>query len=101
MDRSAVIYLIDENQKQNNLGIWEKERTERKAYAERTSVSQSEWYEGGRQGLNPRYRFRMFAPDYHGERTLKYDGVIYTIYRTFLNKNEIIDLYTQLEKGVQ
>lgn len=101
MDRSTVIYLIAENQTQDALGIWKKENIERKAYAERTSVSQSEWYEGGRQGLNPQYRFRMFAPDYKGEKLLKYDGVIYAIYRTFLNKNEIIDLYTQYEKGAE
>lgn len=100
MDRSRVIYLIKNDKQQNQYGVWVDNTTERKVFAEVTSVGQSEWFEGGRQGLNPQYRFRMFAYDYQGESLLKYNNTIYSIYRTYVDKDEIIELYTELKKGV-
>lgn len=100
MDRSRVIYLIKNDKQQNQYGVWVDNTTERKVFAEVTSVGQSEWFEGGRQGLNPQLRFRMFAYDYQGESLLKYNNTIYSIYRTYVDKNEIIELYTELKKGV-
>ena len=99
MDRSVVIYLIDNQPYQDNLGIWQDNETERKVFAEVTSVSQSEWFEGGRNGLNPQLRFRVFRYDYNGEKVLKYDDVYYTIYRTYVGRDELIDLYTEFKKG--
>ena len=100
MDRSRVIYLIKNDKQQNQYGVWVDNTTERKVFAEVTSVGQSEWFEGGRQGLNPQYRFRMFSYDYQGESLLKYNNTIYSIYRTYVDKDEIIELYTELKKGV-
>ena len=100
MDRSRVIYLIKNDKQQNQYGVWVDNTTERKVFAEVTSVGQSEWFEGGRQGLNPQYRFRMFSYDYQGEGLLKNNNTIYSIYRTYVDKDEIIELYTELKKGV-
>ena len=100
MDRSRVIYLIKNDKQQNQYGVWVDNTTERKVFAEVTSVGQSEWFEGGRQGLNPQLRFRMFAYDYQGESLLKYNNTIYSIYRTYVDKDEIIELYTELKKGI-
>lgn len=100
MDRSRAIYLIKNDKQQNQYGVWVDNTTERKVFAEVTSVGQSEWFEGGRQGLNPQLRFRMFAYDYQGESLLKYNNTIYSIYRTYVDKDEIIELYTELKKGV-
>ena len=100
MDRSRVIYLIKNDKQQNQYGVWVDNTTERKVFAEVTSVGQSEWFEGDRQGLNPQLRFRMFAYDYQGESLLKYNNTIYSIYRTYVDKDEIIELYTELKKGV-
>lgn len=100
MDRSTVIYLLKNDKQQNQYGVWVDSTTERKVFAEVTSVGQSEWFEGGRQGLNPQYRFRMFAYDYQGESLLIYKGVTYSIYRTYVDRDEIIELYTELKKGI-
>lgn len=99
MDRSVVIYLITNTPYQDELGVWQDSEEERKVFAEVTSVSSSEWFEGGRNGLNPQLRFRMFLYDYQGEKAIKYNGIYYTIYRTYVDRNEIIDLYTELKKG--
>lgn len=99
MDRSVVIYLIEENPYQDNLGIWHENETERKVFADVQSISQSEWFEGGRSGLNPALRFKCFRYDYNGEKVLKYNNTYYTIYRTFVDRNELIELYTEVKKG--
>lgn len=100
MDRSSVIYLVSNNKSQNELGIWVDNLTERKVFAEVSSVGQSEWFEGGRNGLNPEYRFRMFAYDYNGESLVRYNGNIYSIYRTYVDRNELIELYAEKREGV-
>ena len=65
-----------------------------------TSVTSSEWFEGGRNGLNPEYRFRLFRYDYNDEETVIYNDTYYSIYRSYVGKDEIIDLYAEKKKGV-
>lgn len=123
MDRSDVIKLIAESYQQDANGVWKKtgealwrdergyiildEQSEditfpqnwREVYCDVESVSQSEFFEGGRNGLNPAYKFTMFAYDYQGERTLEYKGQRYGIYRTYLRKNDQIELYAERKGG--
>lgn len=99
MDRSSTIELVSVERQQDELKVWHDTPTNRKVYCEVSSISQSEWFEGGRNGLNPALRFRMFAPDYKGEKTLLYNGTEYSIYRTYVDRNETIDLYTEQRKG--
>ena len=99
MDRSSVIELTSVTREQDELGVWHDTPTARKVYCDVSSVSQSEWFEGGRNGLNPALRFRMFAPDYKGEKTLTFNGSEYSIYRTYVDRNETIDLYVEERKG--
>lgn len=101
MDRSTVIYLLSETQTKNEYGVWEKTTERRKVYAEVTSVSQSEWFEGGRAGLNPDLRFRVFRYDYNGEKMVVYNNKTYAIYRTYVDRKEIIELYTEEKKGAE
>ena len=98
MDRSDVMYLISTVQTKDELGIFREELTGRKVFCEVSSVSMAEWFEGSRNGLNPSLRFRMFAPDYEGEKMLAYDNVMYSIYRTYRDKNEIIELYAEVNE---
>lgn len=99
MDRSGVCYLVSKTRSQDNLGVWVSTQTERKVYCQVDSVSQSEWFEGGRAGLNPALRFRMFRYDYNNEDTIIYNGQEYRIYRSYFSKTDTIDLYTELRKG--
>lgn len=101
MDRSNVIYLISTAYTQNALKQYVYTTEKRLVYCSVSSISQTEWFEGGRNGLNPQLRFTMFAPDYQGEKELEFEGVVYSIYRTYVGKNEFIDLYTELKKGTE
>lgn len=99
MDRSTPIYLIKEAYAPDAYGVLKVTRTKRGVYANVQSVSASEWFEGGRNGLNPEYRFTMFAPDYEGEKVVEYNGVQYSIYRPYHARTDSIELYVQLKKG--
>lgn len=101
MDRSRAIYLISEKKVQDDEGVWRlSEESRRKAYAQITSVTASEFFEGGRNGLNPEYRFTVFFADYHGEEILEYNGKLYSVYRTFIARKDYIELYTERKGGV-
>ena len=101
MDRSTPIKLIAESYAADSYGVLQKTRTKREVYANVRSVTASEWFECGRSGLNPEYRFTLFAPDYQGEKVLEYNGTQYGVYRTYQARTDIIELYTQLKKGDQ
>lgn len=99
MDRSNVIYLVAEVYSKDKYGVLRKQTTERKVFCQVDSVTRNEWYEGGRSGLNPEYRMTMFRYDYDGEKVLKYGDVYYTIYRTYIARNDEIELYVERREG--
>lgn len=100
MDRSEVCFLITRTHTRDKNGIMQASETERRVFCNVQSVSASEWFEGGRSGLNPVYRFAMFEPDYNGEEIVKFNGVRYAVYRTYHAKDNNIELYVQKEGGV-
>lgn len=100
MDRSEIITLISIPKVQNEVGVWvDGTPIERKVYCAVNSVSRAEFYEAGRSGLNPEYRMTMFMGDYKGESLLKYKGLSYSVYRTFIAKTDIIELYVERKGG--
>ena len=99
MNRSDVAYLVNESYTQDDYGVQRPTFTKRKIYCNVTSVTGTEWFEGGRNGLNPQYRITMFNFDYLGEKIIEYNGVQYTIYRTYNRSVDEIELYVELRKG--
>lgn len=99
MDRSDVAYLVDQNWIQDDVCVHRFLPTEKMIYVQVTSVSSSEWFEGGRNGLNPELRFITNRFDYNGEEVIKYNGDLYRIYRTYVAKNDTIELYCERRKG--
>ena len=99
MDRSDVAYLVTKEFVQDELGVQRELETESQVFVQVSSVSASEWFEGGRSGLNPEFRFTMFRYDYNGEEEIKYNGKYYRIYRTYLGRNDSIELYCERRKG--
>lgn len=100
MDRSKVIYLISRSYEKDKYGVLQPIERRRKVYVQIRSVTSSEWFEGGRNGLNPEYQFTMFIGDYDGEEIAEYNGNRYAIYRTYIGRNETIELYVEKNKGV-
>lgn len=100
MYRSDIIKLISETFTQDEIGQYISQETEREVFCEVRSVTRSEWFNAGRDGLQPEFMFIMFAPDYFGEKIVEYKGVRYGIYRTYVGRNEQIELYAEAKGGL-
>lgn len=99
MDRSDVISLIETLTEQDENGVWQKRYSSRQVFCQVQSISQREFYEGGRNGLNPEFKFTLFFGDYNNESTLIYKGQTYAIYRTYLRKDDFLELYCERKGG--
>lgn len=102
MDRSSVITLVSHTTARDQNGVIRKnQQTERTVFAQANSVSRAEFFAGGENGLRPEYRFSMLDAEYNGERTVVYNGVYYSVYRTYHARTDIIELYVQLKAGTR
>ena len=99
MDRSDICSLLSVTREQDAYGVWQETITERNVFCSVNSVTRSEFFEGGRNGLNPDFRITMFFGDYQGETLLKYKGKTYTIYRSYLGRNDELELYVERQGG--
>lgn len=99
MDRSEQITLIRETKEQDEFGVWRISETETTVFCQVDSVTRDEFFDGGRNGLNPEYRFTLFYADYNDERTVEYKGKRYGIYRTYHARTDIIELYAERKGG--
>ncbi|WP_406022944.1 phage head closure protein [Succinivibrio sp.] len=99
MDRSDVINLISESRTQDDYGRWIATKTSKQVMCQVDSITRAEFFEGGRNGLNPEFKFTMFFGDYSGESIVEYQGKTYAVYRTYLRRTDIIELYVERKGG--
>lgn len=99
MDRSDVITLVSETKTQDTNGVWRTETAERDVFCQVNSITRAEFFDAGRNGLNPEYSFSMFFGDYNGERTVRYNGNTYGVYRTYHGRTDVLELYVERKGG--
>lgn len=100
MDRSDVIKLIPITYAKDANGIpHATEGDPREVMCQVDSVSRNEFFEGGRNGLNPEFVFKVFFADYEDERVVEYHNKRYSIYRTYLGRNDMMELYAERKGG--
>lgn len=99
MDRSDIITLISVTTSRDEYGVMQESETSTQVYCSVNSVTQTEFFEGGRNGLNPEYRFTMFKPDYNGQTIVEYNNNRYSVYRTYYGRNDTIELYVERKGG--
>lgn len=74
--------------------------TKTQVFCKVESVTRNEFFSGGRNGLNPEYKFIVFAGDYNGETEIEYNGKGYGVYRTFIVPgSDYIELYVERKGG--
>ena len=100
MDKSRVLTLVSKTYQTDSIGQQVPTESQRDVYCNISSISASEWFEAGRNGLNAEYRATLFSFDYNGEQIAVLDGIRYGVYRTYLGKNETIELYLERKAGV-
>lgn len=99
MDRSDVINLIGYTRTQDDYGQWIETSSTKQVYCQVESVGQREFFEAGRNGLNPQYKFTLFGGDYNNEPVVEYKGNQYAVYRTYLTKTDKLELYVERRGG--
>lgn len=99
MDMSEIIYLIGATYTTDSIGQYVKTPTRRKLFCSVSSVTQSEFFEAGRNGLKAQYRVTVPESEYHGEQTAELRGEKYGIYRTYSTKGEMLELYLEKRAG--
>ena len=96
----TYIYLISNVYTQNARGVWEEKPTPRGVFAKVHSITRAEFFNGGRNGLNPSFMFTVFNADYNNEVIVEYEGNPYSVYRTFRQANsDYVELYVERQGG--
>lgn len=100
MDRSEVVDLINIVREKNDLGIFETKETKQRAFCSVESIGSTEFFNAGQNGLKPSLKFTLNRYEYNEQEVLEFKGVRYSIYRTYVKKGELIELYCEKDKGV-
>lgn len=93
------ITLVQETNTQDSIGMWNKVLTEHNILCEVHSITRQEFFEAGRNGMTPEYKFTIFWDDYAGERIVKYKGNHYGVYRTY-RAGDYMELYVERKAGL-
>ena len=97
----GVAYLIQETYIQDSIGQHIPSETKNEILVSTGDINRSEWFNAGRNGLNPEIMLTTAAANYSGEKIIEYENVRYGIYRTYHRKeSDEIELYLHLKGGV-
>lgn len=94
----STLKLVTVTKSQDAYGVWREAETLEEVFCDVRSVTRAEFFEGGRNGLNPSFVFVVFGDDYAGQETLEYDGKRYGVYRTFRD-GDFMELYAERKGG--
>lgn len=101
MDRSDVIYLVSKNAVQDEDYSWIDKEEKTEVFCDVRSITQTEWFEAGRSGIeHPAYIFILNRNEYSGQQIVEYQGQRYGVYRTYMAKNEDLELHCEAKGGL-
>lgn len=99
MDKHEVIKLLSPNMRVTSIGQRVQDGyTEREVFAKKTSISQTEFFSAGQNGMRPDCRFDVYSFEYKGEKNVFHNGIVYTIYRTYENGDNT-ELYCEVREN--
>lgn len=93
--RNDVIYLIREARSHDENGMPVVVKSKSKVYCNMTSITANEFFTANQAGIQAQYRFTMFAPEYHGEKLVEYRDAEYSVYRTYQQSEDLLELYVE------
>lgn len=94
----GIAYFIRETFESNEYGQRIAEQIKREVFVTEGSITRSEFFSAGRQGLNPEIMLTTPKVNYTGEELVEYNGITYSIYRTFPNGDNI-EIYASRRAG--
>lgn len=94
-----VLILLTEQTEKDKYGVPQATYAARQIFAKVNSIERAEFFAAGRNGLNPEFRFDVFAGDYAGETVCQYKDQTYAIYRAYhVPGTDYLELYV-IRKG--
>lgn len=100
MIHADVIDLINVTYTADAIGQKIPTETTTQTFANIRSVSQSEWFNAGKIGLQPSFVAVTPSANYSGQKELIYHNKRYSVYRTFVrDDDEQIELYLEEKVG--
>ena len=101
MDRSDVISLVNFDHEQDKNGVWKETEVKTEVYCDVRSITQTEWFNAGRNGIeHPSFVFVMNRNEYDGQEAVEYNGQLFGVYRTYMARNENLELYCEAKGGL-
>lgn len=102
MDNLRKVTLIKRTPFVNSLGeVINTETTRREVYGVITSSTHQEWFTAHRDGINSLYKLVIYSFEYEDELIVELDGEIYSVYRTFKQSIDKIELYLEKKAGTE
>lgn len=97
----SFAYLIKRDMVQDEIGQFiPGGETRLEIFVTEKSVTRSEFFNAGSTGLRPDYVFETAAINYNNESEIEYNGIVYSIYRTFkASDGDMIELYVTKKAG--
>lgn len=92
MRLDSEIYLLTINHTGNEMGDPIEVIVERKVFAEKMSIRQTEFYQAAANGFKPQLAFKVWLDEYNDESDLLYKGKKYSIMRTFSKDGKELEL---------
>ena len=99
MRYSDTIELISESWENSAEGVSQPLRGSRRVFCRVRSISSSEFFRAGQEGLRARWQFTVWPDEYRGETLVRYGGQVYGIYRTYRAGRDALELYAELKAG--
>ena len=97
--RDGVCELIKTENVRDENGIIVQNEIRKDCVCRISSVSMTEFYEGGRNGLKPEYRVDIFRGDYEGEKEVELEGRRLFVYRVYESDLDTMELYLESRGG--
>lgn len=95
-----LITIVTEKDALNQ--VVEKTRTDATVFAEISSVSQTEFFNGGRLGLQPSLKATVYDFEYGNQTIVKYNSKLYSVYRVyFVQGTDKVELYLEERGGTK
>ena len=99
MNQAVKISLIGKSYTTNSIGVTVVTETKTDVFATVYSVSQTEFFRAGQEGLKPAAVYAVRSMEYDGQDEIEANSVRYSIYRTFVRSDGRTELYVNRRKG--
>lgn len=95
-----MVDLISETYGKDEYGVDKATQTSKTVFAQIMSVSGKEFFNAGNTNIKPEFKLIVNADEYNGAKIVKIGSAAYSVYRTYRNLENSLELYVERKEGV-